>query len=449
MAAIAPICLIEDDHIMGESLKLRLELEGFECQWFMEGATASVALKRQQFSLIISDIKLPDISGEALYQEWVSAGLILPPILFITGFGTIDQAVRLINLGASDYITKPFDIDALIEKIATLIPQSQASDHHRDAVLGISDAMRQVEEQLIRSAQHPVPVLITGESGVGKEVAAKFYHQQIKERAGGEFIAINCAAFQESMLEAELFGYEKGAFTGAVKQHRGVFERAHLGTLFLDEVGEMPANMQVKLLRTLQERSLVRVGSEREIEVDVRIICATNRDLTEMVQRGEFREDLFYRLNVIHIDIPPLRERHEDILWLARRFIMQGPLGQGKGTTLTPGIERFLLAQSWNGNVRELQHAITRASIFSDGEQLDPYAFGCALNSQQIENQEINNLKEYIQRCERKKIRECLERHEWRVVESAVDLGISRKSLWEKMQRHHLAKPEEGQSAHG
>ena len=294
------LCLIEDDSIMGESLVDRFALEGLPTHWFRTAGEALRALTERDYTLVLSDIRLPDGDGVSLFREATSRLARVPAWVIITGYGSIDQAVTLLKLGARDYITKPFDLDELVAKLRALCePCRQTRADHPE--LGPSPAMTRIAEILPRLAREAKIVLLTGESGVGKEVVARALHRL----AGADtpFVALNCAALTESLLEAELFGHEKGAFTGATRSRRGVFEQAHGGTLLLDEVGDMPLSMQAKLLRVIQERQVVRVGGERPIPVDVRLICATHRDLRTMVQQGSFREDLYYRLHVIQLRI--------------------------------------------------------------------------------------------------------------------------------------------------
>ncbi|GAB4344441.1 MAG: sigma-54 dependent transcriptional regulator [Gammaproteobacteria bacterium] len=444
-ARLPKLCLIEDDPVMGESLLHRFELEGIACDWLRDGASAREQLAMGSYAAVISDIRLPDASGEELFEELLHRGGEVPPTLFITGFGSIDQAVRLLQRGARDYITKPFDLDDLLAKLETLCPEvfGEVADSGGEPVLGISPAMREIETTLQRVARHNANVLITGESGVGKEFAAHFLHRQ---RSGNHenqpFVAVNCAALTESLLEAELFGHEKGAFTGATRTHRGVFERADGGTLFLDEIGEMSPTMQAKLLRVIQERRLQRVGGETSIPVDVRLVCATNRDLQQMVNSGTFREDLFYRINVVHVHIPPLRERREDIVWFARLFTRQFAEQNSERKVLHQGTEQLLARRPWPGNLRELQHTIERACILTEEQVLNVEAIGFV---SQVPDQEPKvvgeDLKTRMLRCECELIRDELEKHQWRIVETAESLGISRKSLWEKMRRHGLQEP--------
>lgn len=292
------VCLIEDDGILGESLLQRFSLEGFAVDLWRTAGEAEAALCSRRYHVVVSDIRLPDRSGADLFIDLSHRLHGLPPFLFLTGHGSIDRAVELLKAGAADYLTKPFDADLLVQKVRGLAEEYGMLGGGKDTQLGISPSMRRIAESLPRLARHASALLITGESGVGKEHVARQFHQlAFNDKA--PFIAVNCAAIPESLLESELFGFDKGAFTGAGKTKRGYFEQSDGGTLFLDEIGEMPLSMQAKLLRVLQDRAIVRIGGEETIAVDFKLVCATHRDLKEMVERGHFREDLYYRIHVI------------------------------------------------------------------------------------------------------------------------------------------------------
>ncbi len=429
------LCLIEDDEIMGESLSERFELEGFAFDWHRCCADAVPGLRAGAYAAVLSDIRLPDMGGDELYLSLQREGLSLPPWLFVTGYGAIDRAVELLKAGATDYMTKPFDLDALVDKLADWLVAPPGDGGA--ARLGVSAAMRHIETLLPRIASQARTVLVSGESGVGKEVVARELHRLADAGGKAPFIAVNCGAIAEPLLEAELFGHEKGAFTGAHRARQGVFEQADGGTLFLDEIGDMPLAMQVKLLRVIQERSIVRVGGERLIPVDLRLVCATHRELRELVQEGRFREDLYYRIHVIHLKIPPLRERRDDIVWLARRLLdawcRDHPQARKR---LSPPVEQALLMHQWPGNVRELKHAIERACILSEGTELALDAlFDTPLPGELLQGDAGDGLAAYLQSCERAYVIKVLEAHDWQMTRSAAALGISRKNLWERMKR--------------
>jgi len=429
------ICLIEDDPIMGEALSDRFQLEDYQCDWFKTGMEAIKALNSKHYHVVVCDIQLPDINGEELFKRLKASEVELPHFIFTTGYGTIDRAVRLLKLGAQDYLTKPLDIHALLNSVQSLCSRSVCTVT-RETMLGVSGAMRQIESLLPRLAKNPTSVLITGESGVGKERLAHALRNQYDPDHKMPFVTVNCGALTESLLEAELFGYAKGAFTGAIREKRGLFELASGGTLFLDEVGEMSPAMQVKLLRAIQEHQIVRVGAETPIHIDIRLICATHQDLKQMVEVGTFREDLYYRIHVIHLSIPPLRERKEDILWLAEGMLEDWNAQNADPRKLTHSAEQALLNYPWPGNVRELKHCLERACILSQQTELSAeLLFEDLPASQKAPPLTEESLSEYIQACERKYIGSCLRNHQGHIVETATSLGISRKNLWEKMKK--------------
>ena len=429
------ICLIEDDLIMGEALSDRFQLEDYQCDWFKTGMEGIKALSSKHYHVVICDIQLPDINGEELFKRLKSSEAALPHFIFTTGYGTIDRAVRLLKLGAQDYLTKPLDIHALLNSVQALCSRSICTVT-RETMLGISGAMRSIESLLPRIAKNPTSVLITGESGVGKERLARALRAQYDPEQKNPFVTVNCGALTESLLEAELFGYAKGAFTGAIREKRGLFEMASGGTLFLDEVGEMSPAMQVKLLRAIQERQIVRVGAETPIQVNIRLICATHQDLKQMVEVGKFREDLYYRIHVIHLSIPPLRERKEDILWLAERLLEDWNVQHADTRKLTRFAEQALLDYPWPGNVRELKHCLERACILSQQTELSAELLFHELPAPPDDPYSTEeSLSEYIHSCERKYIANCLLTHNSHIAETAASLGISRKNLWEKMKK--------------
>lgn len=434
------LCLIEDDAIMGESLYDRFAIEGFNVDWHKSAGHALDRWQQARYAAVISDIRLPDMSGEELFNRLVQDKPFLPPFIFITGYGSVDMAVRLLKMGANDYITKPFDLDQLVAKVRSLsgahiIRGGSAAPTH---TLGISPAIGEIEALLPRLGQHGSSALLCGESGVGKEHVARRLHQlSFPDPEQRPFVAINCAALPETLLEAELFGHEKGAFTGAVRTKKGVFEQAHGGTLFLDEIGEMPLYMQAKLLRALQEHRIVRVGGDAEIAVDLRVIFATNRNLKEMVEKGLFREDLYYRINVVLLKVPPLRSRKDDILWFADLFLREHALRYaGERKQLSPAAEQALLEYAWPGNIRELKHMLERACILAANPVLTVAdIFHEREAGAEPAAESADELQDYLRTCERAHILRALEKFNWHIGHTAAGLGISRKNLWEKMRK--------------
>ncbi len=426
------LCLVEDDPIMGESLADRFALEGLQASWYTNAESAEQAIIEHDFAIVVCDIRLPGNSGDQLFERLRQRRPVLPPFIFITGHGDLDRAVELLKLGAADYITKPFDIDHLLQRVNVLLSGSSVA-HSDEHVLGISPAMIRLENILNRIALLDSTVLITGPTGSGKEMVARRLH----ELSGRDtFLAVNCAALVENLAESELFGHERGAFTGAVSRHAGVFERASDGTLLLDEIGDMPLALQAKLLRVLQDRVISRVGSSDTIHVDTRVIVATNQDIESKINDGSFREDLFYRINVVHLVLPPLSARQDDILWLAQRFLTECSLHQNRQPMRLDGeVEQFLLEHKWPGNVRELRHTLERACIFADDNCLhveDMRTDCCSpIESKTIES----SLDDYLTGCERRYIENSLDANDGRIGVTAEHLGISRKSLWLKMKR--------------
>jgi DNA-binding NtrC family response regulator len=442
---IAPLlCIVEDDPIMGESLADRFGLEGFAIDWHRTGEAALDALGSRPYAAVISDIRLPDLSGEELFGQLVGQTRRVPPFVFITGYGSIERAVALLKLGAADYITKPFDIGHLVDKIRGLTGARLDSPSRAETLLGVSSAMRALEAMLPRVASRATSIFITGESGVGKEVLARRIHAIASVSAtGGDtpFIPVNCGALPEALLEAEFFGHEKGAFTGADRQKRGYFEQAFGGTLFLDEIGDLPTSMQVKLLRAIQERRVKRLGAESEIDVSFRLICATNRDLQELIRAGQFREDLYYRINVMQLHVPPLRERPEDVPWLVTRIVAEISLQLGETPkALHPSVDAALVAYPWPGNIRELRNRLERACILSERIVLLPQdIFEESGIGDVVAETYPASLEVYLAHSEWIYLQTVLHRHGGRISKTAEALGISRKNLWEKMRRHRLA----------
>lgn len=366
-----PILVVEDDPSLREAIGDTLELAGRSYVAVEGGEPALKALSEQAFSIVVSDVRMMPMDGITLLKE-IRSRLPHLPVVLMTAFAEVEKAVDAMRSGACDFLLKPFEPQALLALINKYeLPEMADSA----GVVAIDPASCELFSMAQRVAQTDATVLLTGESGVGKEVVARFIHRH-SARKGGPFVAINCAAIPESLLEATLFGYEKGAFTGATQAQAGKFEQAQDGSLLLDEVTEMPLSLQAKLLRVLQEREVERVGGKKPVPLNIRIIATSNRDMTEAVAKGIFREDLYYRLNVFPVAIPALRQRREDILAIARHFVVEhgGRLGRS-GVSLTPAAEAGLVAYDWPGNVRELENVIQRALILSTGAEVGPEHF--------------------------------------------------------------------------
>ncbi|HUA38111.1 MAG TPA: sigma-54 dependent transcriptional regulator [Candidatus Sulfopaludibacter sp.] len=373
MNAASKILLIDDDAGIRDNLQQVLSGEGYAVVMERRGDDGLARAAKESFNVVITDLKLPGLSGLDLVRQLHAAQPRLP-IILITAFGTTQTAIEATKFGAYDYLLKPFEMPQLLELIRRAADSNRLmsepvslgeSAAGRDALVGQSAAMREIYKEIGRVAAKPVNVLIRGETGTGKELIARAIYQH-SDRANAPFIAINCAAIPETLLESELFGYERGAFTGANVQRIGRFEQANHGTIFLDEIGDMTAGTQVKLLRVLQEKCLQRLGGRETIPVDVRVLTATHHDLEEAISRNLFREDLYYRLNVVVITLPPLRQRREDIPELVRYFL--GKYGPELGST-HPSIHDEALAllqsHSWPGNVRELENAVRKALLLA------------------------------------------------------------------------------------
>jgi DNA-binding NtrC family response regulator len=434
----ALVGIVEDDPIAGGTLAHRLELEGYEVVWWQTGAAALTGIRTRCPELVVCDILLPDVSGEDVFLNSLPV-LTGTPFLFVTAYGQIDQAVRLTKAGAVDYIAKPYALGELLDRIPRLLGNSP----HAAGALGESPAMRRIETLLRRVAEIDTSLLLTGESGTGKEVAARFVHQ-ISSRSSAPFMAVNCAAIPSDLIENELFGHERGAFTGAHQRHEGYVERARKGVLFLDEVGDLPLPAQAKLLRLVQERAFTRLGGETVVKSTARLICATNADLERAVEGGWFRQDLYYRINVIPVSVPPLRERPEDILSLAHGFARE--FADTFGQTVhgfTPTAEHELLSHAWPGNVRELRNRLERAVALSDGPWIGRDAlFPGTSTLPAAASEDMPTLSEVRDVAERRHIRLALDRASGRVDEAARSLGISRSTLFEKMRKLGLRSDE-------
>ena len=424
------IGLVEDDPIMGESLVQRLALEGITVKWWQRGDEAAEALARERFQAVICDIRLPDINGAVLFRQTVNRRE-APPFLFITGYADIDQAVELMRSGAADYVTKPFAMDDFLARLNELMPKQNKSS----CLLGVSDSMQALERLLRRLAQVRSTVLITGETGAGKEVAARFLHAE-SEAAAKPFIAVNCAAIPPDLMESELFGHERGAFTGAAQRHLGYAERAGDGTLFLDEIGELRPDLQAKLLRLLEEKTFVRVGGEHVLSFKARLVAATNADLTKQVASGRFREDLYYRINVVSVCVRPLRERPDDVRWLMERMFSEM---SGRIESSLRGIsslaEDAASAHAWPGNVRELRNRMERAVTLAMGPWLMPHDLFPELEQAAAGEDRIASLEDARLQAERRHIQRALALTDGEISTAARALGIGRTTLWEKMRR--------------
>ena len=442
------ILSVDDDSGHRDMLCTLLDDWGYIVVSAEDGEVAVELCRERPFDLVIMDVRMPKKSGlEAL--EDIKAFNPAIPVLIMTAFSDIAAAVTAIKAGAYDYLTKPLDFEKLritlrnvfayvsLQQENTDLRGALSSSAGADGIIGQSEPMRQMLSMVQTIAPSDATVLISGESGTGKELIAKAIHKS-SNRSSGPYVAFNCAAITESLMESELFGHEKGAFTGADRRRDGRFAQADKGTLFLDEIGEMPLLMQAKLLRVIQEREVQPVGSDRILPIDVRIIAATNRDLAEEVAEGRFREDLFYRLNVFSLTLPPLRERPEDVASLAQSFLENFAAKNGKRIKgFTPGAMDRLIRYTWPGNVRELENVIERAVVLLLGEHVSERelpAHIAAANGAQTMTPSAQALT--LRDLERNAIIQTLNRTGGNKSEAAKILGITRKTLHTKLQQY-------------
>jgi len=456
-AGLGAILIVDDERNLRESLREIFEEAGYRVWEAGNGETAVEQLQRGDASpdVIFLDLKMPRMGGlETLRILHGSAAWCTIPVVIITSYGTSDNTIEAMKLGAFDYITKPFDEEEVIRaarKAVEVARLGRELDSLRDEVserrlsaegelIGQSPSMREVFKLIGKTAPTDAAVLITGESGTGKELVARAIHRH-SHRTGGPLVAVNCPAIPESLLESEMFGYERGAFTGAVRDQAGRFEAAAGGTVFLDEIGDLPASTQAKLLRTLQEHVVERLGG-LSISVDFRLIAATNRDLKRLVAEGQFREDLYYRLNVVRIHVPPLRERRADVLPLAEEFLWRHGKGRADASRgFTEEATRLLLAYDYPGNVRELENIVQRALVLARSVLITaadlPMPLGGETESgtSLLRGAELLSrpLGEAVQILEREMIRRALVRCQGNKAEAARLLGITRQLLYTKL----------------
>lgn len=450
---MSKIWVVEDDRTIREAIEVILNQGGHITRAFR---SAEEALDRPETDpdLIITDYKLPGIDGIELIKKLKARSSNLESIV-ITAFGSIDLAVDAIKQGASDFLTKPFSPDELMLKVQQLSTLSRAKEQNqyfeeemRDAfsgyeIVGSSEEMKRIYALLAKVSKSESTILIQGESGTGKELIARFIHYNSR-RSKGPFIKVNCAALAEGVLESELFGHEKGAFTGSIRQRKGRFELAHQGTIFLDEIADLVAGVQVKLLRVIQEGELERVGGEQTIRIDTRIIAATNKDLNEMVRKSQFREDLYYRLNVIPIELPPLRKRKSDIPELVEFFLKRlARENKRKGIQIDPEAMELLLDYPWPGNIRELENVLERAVVLCDSDRITanelPFVHEASATSPEVPIQIFNgNLDDRLADMEKQLLLKAMQEAHGVKTRAARSLGIKTSTLYYKLEKYGL-----------
>ncbi|RMF73284.1 MAG: sigma-54-dependent Fis family transcriptional regulator [Acidobacteria bacterium] len=450
------LLLVEDEPLLRVSMGDALRKEGWAVDAAEDGVQGLALFRRHQHEVVVTDLMMPRMDGMALMREVHQ----LSPdttVVIITAYGTVERAVEAMRQGAADFITKPFSVAQLLVRLDNLCSVRALREQNRrlqeqleqrysfGKIIGKSKPMQEVFDLIRRVSMSEAAVLIQGESGTGKELVAAAIHFNSRRRSG-PYVRVSCTSLPETLIEAELFGYEKGAFTGAVQRRVGRFEAANGGTLFLDEIGELPEGFQVKLLRALQEKQVERLGSNRPVDVDVRVVSASLRPLEQEVAEGRFRQDLLFRINTVTIELPPLRARREDIPLLAEAFLREFSEQQGKAIEgLDADVIDALYQHPWPGNVRELRNVIERAVLFARGPTITladlPAGFGSGRAAATVPrgtHRDVTTMQEAIERAEIEAIQAALERTNGRRAEAAELLGISRKTLWEKIKNYRL-----------
>ena len=439
------ILIVDDEQLQREMLAGFLAKQDYGVMTAASGSEALELFDQHPFDLVLLDHRMEDMNGDEVLAR-IRERDPLARVIMITAFGAVDTAVRVMQLGAEDFLEKPVDLERLLARIREI--EEQVLIHRETApleqplelndlpvrIIGRSRPMREALSILVRAAATPWPVLIRGETGTGKELAARLVHL-LSNRKNGPFIELNCAAVPENLFESELFGHEKGAFTGAANRRRGVFEQAHGGTLLLDEIGELPLPLQAKLLRVIQEGRLTRVGGERSLEVDTRLVAATNRDIRKMIDQGRFREDLYFRLNVIEVELPPLRRRRDDIPLLIDFFLDRF----GTSHRFDQQALHLLARYDYPGNVRELEHIIQRSLTLARATVIGPDGLPPEI-SRAAGPDRGGNLGERLERLEHQLIVEALEDNHWVQTRAARKLGISERVLRYKMEKLGISR---------
>ncbi|MFZ0471743.1 MAG: sigma-54 dependent transcriptional regulator [Bacteroidales bacterium] len=442
MAEKISILIVDDEESVRDSLHNWFIEDGYDVERAENAKNALLMLESRKFDIILADIKMPGMDGMEMHRR-IRALNSDTIVIIMTAFASVDTAVQALKDGAFDYVTKPFDPDDLSHLIRNAAKQISLRAENEalkrkvstlediDDIIGQSEAIRKVLKQVESVAQSNSSVIITGESGTGKELIARAIHSN-SARKYFPLISVHCGALTESLLESELFGHEKGAFTGAMFNRKGRFEMADGGTIFLDEIATISSKMQVELLRVLETKSFVRVGGNKEIASDFRVICATNRDLKSMVKSGNFREDLFYRLNVVNIAIPPLRERTEDIPLLVNHFIEKYCTSMSRDMiTIEPAALKHLENFEFPGNVRELENMIERAIVIGNGREIK-------LRDLPMGKEAINSSVESLDELEKRHIEMILNKYSWNVSRSAKALNVDRVTLYNKIKKYNL-----------
>jgi DNA-binding NtrC family response regulator len=446
------VLLVEDDPDICSTLEEVLRGQGHRVTVAKDGAQAMRSLDARRFDLAICDVRLPKVDGLHIFRR-IRQDQPESQVILMSAYGTISEAVNAMSEKAAHYLSKPFDLDVLVELVDRIAQenhlrralqgaQGQLGDAEAAVLVGSSSAMHELRRRVKAIARSDAAVLITGESGTGKELVVKLLHRA-SDRASAPLVAVNCAAFPDTLLEAELFGHEKGAFTGALMKREGRFRAAEGGTLFLDEVAEMSPAAQAKLLRVLEDGTYQPLGSDTTYKVDVRVVSATNIDVKTAVKEGRFREDIYHRLKVFHLHVPPLRERRADLPLLIEHF-RRAIVGQGRPPLrISPLAWSALRSYPFPGNIRELKHVIEHALVLSGGDEIDVDHLPDEVRGERIASANasaVRPLGDVMGEFERDYIISALERNRWRRAATAAALGVSRKTLWQKMREHNIAE---------
>ena len=438
------ILVVDDEKSQREILEMILSGEGYDVTTASSGEAAMKFVADRRFDLVLTDLKMTGMSGLDLLKELTNFDKSIIVIL-LTAHGSVDSAVDALRLGAFDYLQKPYDSEKLLDTVSRALNKLSSLDAE---IVSASSEMDKVKKLILKVAKSNSTVLIRGESGTGKELIARAIHQN-SLRSSEAFQAVNCAAINENLLESELFGHEKGSFTGAIGEKKGLFEIADNGTLFLDEIGELEVSLQAKLLRALQERQIRRVGGTREIDVDARVVTATNRDLLKMVEEKRFREDLYYRLNVLSIEIPPLRERGADVQVLIEYFLKKHTRGTDRSIKINAEARRILENYSYPGNVRQLEFALERAILLCENDTITPEDLPPEMShtAKPVTSDELFKLPAEgvnFEDVERSLIMQAMERTDYNITKSAKLLGLTFRTLQYRLEKFGIKRDGDG-----
>jgi DNA-binding NtrC family response regulator len=448
----ATLLIVDDEPAILSTLRRALELEGYAVEVAGGGRIALEKVKARAFDAVVLDVAMADLDGMATLKALRELQPALP-VVMMSGHATLSTAVEATRLGAVDFLEKPLSIDKVLITVgnALKLARLEAESEERRAsarreidewLIGGGPKMKRIVETIRRAAPSTARVLVTGERGTGKELVARAVHELSKRREG-PFVKLNCAAIPAELIESELFGHEKGAFTGATQMRRGKFEQAHGGTLFLDEIGDMTASAQAKVLRVLQENEVERVGGSETLKVDVRVVAATNKDLRAEIEKGRFRADLYDRLNVVPIEVPPLRERREDVPALVRHFLAELGAQNARRVGISDEALGMLMQHDWPGNVRELRNVIERLVIFAD-QTIGADDVAAALPGVQKVRPRFERgvaLKDLVAAAEREIVLGALEANAWHIANTARELGLERSHLYKKMRALGISRP--------